>query len=162
MVRALRKGKNMAAPEPRYRQPKQREAGRFQQEISSFRLYLAAEGKAPKTVRNYTEAVQWFAAARLLRETGWTRWEEIRRKDVQEWMVWLLGRYSAAYASNQFRALQQFFKWLAAEEEIPDPMARLRPPHVPDQPVRSSTAMSWQGWSAPARAAHSSSAATPR
>lgn len=94
----------MAAPESRYRQPKQLEAGRFQQEISSFRLYLAAEGKAPKTVRNYTEAVQWFAVARLLRETGWTRWEEIRRKDVQEWMVWLLGRYSAAYASNQFRA----------------------------------------------------------
>ena len=25
-------------------------------------------------------------------------------------MVWLLERYSAAYASNQFRALQQFFK----------------------------------------------------
>jgi integrase/recombinase XerD len=30
---------------------------------------------------------------------------------------------------------QQFFKWLAAEEEIPDPMAGLRPPHVPDSPV---------------------------
>ena len=50
-------------------------------------------------------------------------------------MAWLLGRYSAAYASNQFRALQQFFKWLAAEEENPDPMAGLRPPHVPDKPV---------------------------
>jgi hypothetical protein len=50
-------------------------------------------------------------------------------------MVQLLGRYSAAYASNQFRALQQFFKWLAAEEEIGDPMAGLRPPHVPDRPV---------------------------
>ena len=50
-------------------------------------------------------------------------------------MAWLLDRYSAAYASNQFRALQQFFKWLAAEEEIPDPMAGLRPPHVPGRPV---------------------------
>lgn len=50
-------------------------------------------------------------------------------------MAGLLGRYSAAYASNQFRALQQFFKWLAAEDEIPDPMAGLRPPHVPDKPV---------------------------
>jgi integrase len=54
---------------------------------------------------------------------------------VQEWIVWLLGRYSTAYASNQFRALQQFFKWLAAEDEIPDPMAGLRPPHVPEKPV---------------------------
>jgi hypothetical protein len=50
-------------------------------------------------------------------------------------MVRLLDRYSAAYASNQFRALQQFFKWLAAEEEIGDPMAGLRPPHVPGRPV---------------------------
>jgi integrase len=31
----------------------------------------------------------------------------------------------SAYASNQFRALQQFFKWLHAEDEIPDPMAGL-------------------------------------
>jgi hypothetical protein len=49
-------------------------------------------------------------------------------------MVWLLKRYSAAYASNQFRALQQFFKWLAAEE-VPDPMAGLRPPQVSERPV---------------------------
>ena len=124
----------MDAPESRYWQPKQLDAGDFQSEISSFRLHLAAEGKAAKTVRIYTEAVQWFAA-RLLRETGRTRWEEVRRQDVQEWIVWLLGQYSSAYASNQFRALQQFFKWFAAEEEIPDPMAGLRPPHVPDKPV---------------------------
>ena len=55
----------MAAPESRSRQPKQLDAGDFQPEISSFRLHLAAEGKAAKTVRTYTEAVQWFAAARL-------------------------------------------------------------------------------------------------
>ena len=49
-------------------------------------------------------------------------------------MAWLLGNYSDAYASNQYRALQQFFKWLAAEEDLPDPMAGLRPPHVTDRP----------------------------
>jgi integrase len=59
----------------------------------------------------------------------------VSRQDVQQWIAWLLGRYSAAYASNQYRALQQFFKWLAVEEEIPDPMAAMRPPHVPDKPV---------------------------
>ena len=42
----------------------------------------------------------------------------------------LLTRYSDAYASNQFRALQQFFRWLAEEEQIPDPMAPLRAPKV--------------------------------
>jgi integrase/recombinase XerD len=54
---------------------------------------------------------------------------------VQEWIVRLLQRYSPAYASNQFRALQQFFKWLAVEDEIADPMAGLRPPHVSDRPM---------------------------
>jgi integrase/recombinase XerD len=124
----------MAAPQSRYRQPKQLDAGDLQPEISSFGLHLAAEGKAARTIRTYVEAVVWFAA-HLLREAGRTGWEQVGKHDVQQWMVRLLDRYSAAYASNQFRALQQFFKWLAAEEEIGDPMAGLRPPHVPDKPV---------------------------
>lgn len=75
------------------------------------RLHLAAEGKAAKTIRLYTEAVTWFAATRLADKPGW---EQVSRRDIQEWMAWLLGRYSEAYASNQYRALRQFFKWLAA------------------------------------------------
>jgi hypothetical protein len=52
----------MTAPRPRTRQqPKQLDAGIFQAEISSLTLRLAAEGKAAKTIRTYTEAVQWFA-----------------------------------------------------------------------------------------------------
>jgi site-specific recombinase XerD len=106
------------------------DAGVLGAEIGSFRLHLAAEGKAPKTIRLYTEAVAWFAAARLLGEAGKTGWEQADRRDVQEWMAWLLGRYSDAYASNQYRALQQFFKWLSAEEDLPDPMDGLHPPKV--------------------------------
>ena len=53
----------MTAPRPRSRQPKQLDAGIFQAEISSFALRLAAEDKAAQTIRTYTEAVQWFAAA---------------------------------------------------------------------------------------------------
>jgi hypothetical protein len=42
---------------------------------------------------------------------------EVGKQDVaQEWIVWLADRHSRAHASNQFRALQQFFEWLAAEE----------------------------------------------
>jgi integrase/recombinase XerD len=106
------------------------DAGVLGAEIGSFRLHLAAEGKAPKTIRLYTEAVTWFAAARLLDQAGKTCWEQADRRDVQGWMAWLLGRYSDAYASNQYRALQQFFKWLSAEEDLPDPMAGLHPPTV--------------------------------
>ena len=66
----------------------------------------------------------------LLGQAGKTRWEQADGHDVQRWMVQLLDQYSSAYASIQFRALRQFFKWLAAEDELPDPMARLRAPKV--------------------------------
>jgi len=56
----------MTVPQPRPRRPKPLDAGPFAPEIGSFRLRLAAEGKAAKTVRTYTEAVQWFAAAHLI------------------------------------------------------------------------------------------------
>jgi integrase len=120
----------MTAQESRSRQPKQLDAGMFQAEISSFALRLAAEGKAAKTIRTYTEAVQWFAAG-LADHGGRAAWEQVDGQDIQRWMAQLLGRYSPAYASNQYRALQQFFKWLAAEDQLPDPMAGLQPPRVP-------------------------------
>ncbi|HEY1003395.1 MAG TPA: tyrosine-type recombinase/integrase [Streptosporangiaceae bacterium] len=122
-------------PQRRGPQPKQMGAGPFGADIASFRLHLAAENKAARTIRTYTEAVRWFAAAHLLRETSKTRWEQVDTHDVQRWTVWLLGQYSDAYAYQQYRALQQFFRWLAAEDEVPDPMARLRPPKVSEKMV---------------------------
>jgi integrase/recombinase XerD len=118
----------MTAPRPRSRQPKQLDAGILQAEISSFALRLAAEGKAAKTIRTYTEAVQWFAATGLPGQAGRGNWEQVTSRDIQRWITWLLDRYSSAYASNQYRALQQFFKWLAAGDELPDPMEGLQPP----------------------------------
>jgi site-specific recombinase XerD len=123
----------LAWGERRSRRPKPLAAGVFQPEIGSFRLALAAEAKSAKTVRIYTEAVQWFAAAHLIPQTSRTRWEHVSGQDIQRWMVWLLGRYSDSYASNQYRALQQFFRWWAGEEEPPDPTARLHPPKVTEK-----------------------------
>ncbi|MGD0069532.1 MAG: phage integrase N-terminal SAM-like domain-containing protein [Streptosporangiaceae bacterium] len=119
----------MTAQEPRSRQPGQLDVGTFQAEISSFALRLAAEDKAAKTIRTYTEVVQWFAA-RLPRQGSRASWEQVGSQDIQQWMAWLLDRYSDAYASNQYRALQQFFKWLAAEDLLPDPMEGSDPPRT--------------------------------
>ena len=123
----------MTAPRPRTRQPRQLDAGILQAEISSFALYLAAGNKSAKTTRTYTEAVQWFAAAHLLGQASRASWEQVDGRDIQQWMAWLLDRYSSAYASNQYRALQQFFRWLAAEDELPDPTQGLQAPPVPQQ-----------------------------
>jgi len=147
---------------PRSRPLKPRAAGAFEGAIGSFRLNLAAEGKSPKTVRMYTEAVQWFAAAHLLREACRADWDEVDGQDIRRWIAWLLSRYSDSYASNQYRALQQFFRWWAGEEELPDPMAKLHPPKVTEKLVPFSPAKNYQNWSGPARAGRSLSAGTTR
>jgi hypothetical protein len=54
----------------RSRPLKPRAAGASEGAIGSFQLNRSAEGKSPKTVRMYTEAVQWFAAAHLLGDAG--------------------------------------------------------------------------------------------
>jgi len=120
----------MAGPRRRRGRPGLPDAGPLGADIGSFRLHLAAEGKAARTVQGYTSAVRWFAAAYLLGQAGKTSWEQVSGQDIEQWMVQLLDRYSAAYASIQFRALRQFFKWLATEDQIPDPMDRLRAPRV--------------------------------
>jgi site-specific recombinase XerD len=113
----------------------QLDAGPFAVDIASFRLHLAAENKAAGTIRIYCGAVRWFAASHLLAETDKTRWGEVGAADVRRWVAWLLGRYSEAYAYQQYRSLQQFFGWLAVEEDLPSPMAKLRPPKVTGKPV---------------------------
>jgi len=113
------------------------DAGPFQPMIDSWDLHLRAEKKSAKTIRTYLEAAQWFAAEYLI-PARFTGWDGVRTKQVQEWTVTLLSRYSDSYANNQFRALQQFFKWHATEdpdEQRPNPMAGLKPPKIGDKLV---------------------------
>jgi hypothetical protein len=108
--------KTMAGPRRRHGRPGPSGAGPLSPDIASFRLHLAAEVKAARTVQGYTSAVRWFAAGYLLGQAGKTSWEQVSGQDIEHWMAQLLDRYSSAYAGIQFRALRQFFKWLAADE----------------------------------------------
>ncbi|PXX66944.1 integrase/recombinase XerD [Nocardia tenerifensis] len=119
----------------RNRQPRNLDAGPFEPVIRSFKLHLNAEGKSPKTVNTYVEAVQWFAGQHLRSETDRVDWAEVVADDLKAWMVWLLDRYSDSYANNQYRALQQFFKWYADEEDLPNPMAKMKPPRIKETVV---------------------------
>jgi site-specific recombinase XerD len=121
--------KTLLPPRRRPRVRKDLDAGPLEAEVGSFALYMAAEGKAPRAIRNYTEAVRWFAAC-ILTETNKRRWEEVDKADLRGWVVRLLGEYSTAYAGNQFRAVRRFLRWLAVEEDRPDPVKGLRAPTV--------------------------------
>lgn len=124
------------------RHPRNLDAGPLQAMISSFELHLAASGLVFKTRRTYREAAQWFAGELLL--PGWKNpalppvddWEAVTRTHVRAWMAFLFDReYSDSYVSNQYRALQAFFKWFAREEEVPNVMLGMDPPKVRDKPV---------------------------
>jgi hypothetical protein len=69
------------------------DAGPFQPMIDSWDLHLRAERKSAKTIRTYLEAAQWFAGAYLI-PAGFTDWDGVRARQVQEWTITLLGRYS--------------------------------------------------------------------
>ena len=122
--------KTMLQPRRRPRVPKDLDAGPLEAEVASFALHIAAEGKAPRTIRTYTDAVRWFAAAYVLPETGKRRWDEVDKADLRRWIVRLLSEYSTAYGGNQFRAIRRFLRWLAIEDDRPDPVRGLRAPTV--------------------------------
>ena len=100
----------------------------------SFRRSLLAENKAPSTIVTYLAAIDELGA--YLAEKGMPQNAgSIRREHVEAWIATLLSRYRPATASVRYRAVQQFFRWMVEEGEVSDsPMARMRPPIVPEDP----------------------------
>ncbi|GII87124.1 tyrosine recombinase XerC [Sphaerisporangium siamense] len=115
-------------------------AQHFGAEIASFRRSLRARNLSDNTVRVYTDAAERFA--------NWLGdwpgeeaptvdvWDGVEAAHIQAWMISLLDTNKPGYANNQFRSIQQFWKWWSAEEELPSPMLGLTPPTVPEQPVQ--------------------------
>jgi integrase len=60
----------------------------------------------------------------------------IRREHLEAFLEWRLDSVAPATANQEYRALQQFFRWAVSEDELEaSPMARMRPPRVPEKPV---------------------------
>ena len=103
--------------------------------VGSWVLHLRAVNLSPRTIQSYTEATRQFE--RFLRERGMsTLAASIRREHVEAFIEHLLATWSASTAANRYRGLQQLFRWLEDEGEVPaSPMARMRPPRVPELTV---------------------------
>jgi site-specific recombinase XerD len=100
--------------------------------VNSWRRDLRARNLARKTIKTYGESADQLVAH--LAAEGVTTAAEISREHVSDFITELLATRSASTASVRFRALQQFFAWLVDEEEIAtSPMAKLRPPKIPEQ-----------------------------
>jgi site-specific recombinase XerD len=103
--------------------------------VTSFGRHLRSRNLSPKTIEIYLGASRTLAGW-LAVETDVRSWEQVRKADLETWLGELLAARSAGHASNQYRAVQQLFKWLAAEEEIPaNPMITMSPPKVEEKLV---------------------------
>jgi site-specific recombinase XerD len=104
-------------------------------ELDSFLLSLEAENLAPKTRRTYGEAIELLG--RFLVERGMPIDPgAIRREHVEAFVADQVARWRPNTARNRYLALKRFFDWLATEGLIEaSPMARTRPPRVPEEPV---------------------------
>jgi site-specific recombinase XerD len=100
----------------------------------SFARHLRAANKSPNTIKAYLDAVARLDA--FLEVHGMPRTvATIHREHVEAFVEDQLARLKPASAANRYRSLQQFFRWLVDEGEIREsPMARMKPPAIPETP----------------------------
>jgi site-specific recombinase XerD len=99
----------------------------------SFERHLRAENKSDRTVETYLEAVRLLKAFLAPRGVGLA---EADRAQIEAFLADLLARWKPATAANRYRSLKVFYAWLEDEGEIAaDPMAKMKPPAIPEQPI---------------------------
>lgn len=115
----------------------------------SWTLALRADGKSVRTLDTYGEAADQFIGflvrppllddeiADLIDAAGPVIGpRDITAVHLRAFMSHLLQQHKPSTANNRYRGLQQWFRWMASEDEIDySPFAKLSPPTVPEQPV---------------------------
>jgi site-specific recombinase XerD len=103
--------------------------------LAAFLRSLRAEHKSEKTIETYRESVVQLAAY-LAGQGMPDDIRHLKREHVEAWIIDLLGRWKPATVNNRYRGLQAFFRWCIDEDIVGvSPMAKMKPPKVPEQPV---------------------------
>lgn len=103
--------------------------------VRSFERHLRATNRSPRTIEKYALAARQLGRF-LAAEDLPTDVAEIRRRDVEAYIAHLLERYKPGTALTRYQDLQQWFAWLVDEDEVNEsPMAKMRPPILPEVPV---------------------------
>jgi site-specific recombinase XerD len=101
--------------------------------LDSFERHLRAANRADTTVGSYLIAARQAEAFLRARGKGLL---EASRADLEAFMGDLLARRSPSTAATYHKVLRILYAWLEEEGEIDaSPMAKLRPPIIPEQPV---------------------------
>ena len=100
----------------------------------SFAFHLDAT-RADKTARIYLDALDNLIAHLTAHGMPVTA-RGVRREHVESYIAARRGRVAPSTMSVEYRALQQFFRWAAEEDEIDrSPMEKMKAPTVPEKPV---------------------------
>jgi site-specific recombinase XerD len=95
--------------------------------------HLRAENRSEHTIASYLESLRQAEAFLAGRGCGLL---DARREDLEAFLGDLLRRRAPETVATRYRRLRVLYRWLEEEEEIAaSPMARTRPPIVPEQPV---------------------------
>src|SRR6266536_4091613 len=99
----------------------------------SFELHLRAENRADNTIESYLESIRQAEAFLATLGKGLL---DADRGDLEAFMADLLARRAASTAASRYKALRILYGWLEEEGEISaNPITKMRPPIVPEQPV---------------------------
>ena len=100
----------------------------------SFALHLEAT-RRPSTTRIYLDALDNLI--RHLEANGMpTSVGAIRREHIESYLGARRDKVKPATLSIEYRALAKFWRWAVDEDEVPvSPMAKMKPPTVPETPV---------------------------
>lgn len=103
--------------------------------LSDWRTSLKARNISPATVKSYTvcanNLIDYLERMGMPVTTG-----GVRREHIESFLADAQDRWAAATVAKHYRSLQQLWKWLEDEGEIErNPMAKMKPPQVPEQPV---------------------------
>lgn len=118
-----------------YKLPADQSPGSIGRLARSFVLALEAERKSPRTVDGYTSSLRLFD--QFCRDHDHpTIVAEVTRDSIRAFMADQLERNRPSTAQTRYKGLRVFFGWLVAEGEIDaDPMANIKPPAIPEEPV---------------------------
>src|SRR4030095_12542620 len=101
--------------------------------LRSFERHLRAENRSDQTVATYLIALRQAEAFLTARGTTLAA---AGRADPEAYLGGLVTRRAPATAAPYKKGLKLLYQWREDEDELPaSPMAKMRPPIVPDQPV---------------------------
>jgi site-specific recombinase XerD len=101
--------------------------------LRSFERHLRAENRSEHTIASYLESLRQAEAFLASRGRSLL---DARREDLEAFLGDLLRRRAPETVATRYRRLRVLYRWLEEEEEIlANPMAKMKPPIIPEQPV---------------------------